>query len=88
MQEGGGFAFHPLPMLHDPDYRPKPITVNCLCKFTFIIIECFVCTQWFFSNDKFVISCGHTYHLSCMAYNEAFHPCCKIVDYKEEFHHN
>jgi hypothetical protein len=42
MQEGGGFAFHPLPMVHDPNYRPKHIIVNCLGKFTFTINECFV----------------------------------------------
>ncbi len=23
-----------------------------------------------------------------MAYNEAFHPCYKIADYKEKFHHS
>jgi hypothetical protein len=45
MQEGGVFTLHPLPMFHDPNYRPKPIIVNCLGKSTFIINECLVCTQ-------------------------------------------
>jgi len=75
-------------MFHDFDYRPKPITINCLGKSTFTINECHVCAQWFLSNDIFVVSCGHTYHVSCMAYYGAFHPCCKIVDSKEEFHHS
>lgn len=88
MQEGGGFTLHPLPMFHDFDYRPKPITINCLGKSRFSINECHVCAQWFLSNDIFVVSCGHTYHVSCMAYYGAFHPCCKIVDSKEEFHHS
>ncbi len=85
MQEGGGFAFHPLPMFHDRNYRPKPIIVNCLGKSTFTIDECHVCAQWFLSNDIFVISCGHTYHVSCMAYYGAFHPCYKIADSRKNF---
>jgi hypothetical protein len=88
MQEGGGFALHPLSMLHDLHYKLKPITINCFGTFTFTIDECLVCAQWFPSNDIFVASCGHTYDVYCMAYYGASHPCCKIADCKEEFHHN
>jgi hypothetical protein len=83
MQEGGGFAFHPLPMLHDPNYKPKPSIVNCLGKFTFTINECPIYAQWFPSNDICVVSCGYTYHVSCMAYYEASHAYYKIADCKE-----
>jgi hypothetical protein len=43
-----------------------------------------------FTHNGFLIvaSCDHTYHICCMAYYVSFHPCCKIVDYKEEFQHN
>jgi hypothetical protein len=75
-------------MLHDPNYRPKPITINCLGKSTFTINECLVYAQWFPSNDVLVVSCGHTYHVFCMAYYGASHTCYKIVDCEEEFHHS
>jgi len=88
MQKDGGCTIHPLPMLHDLNYRPKPLTIYCPSKSTFIINECLVYAHWFPSNDIFIISCGHTYHVSCMAYYKASQPCCKIVDCKEEFHHN
>jgi hypothetical protein len=64
MQEGGGFTLHPLPMFHDPDYRPKPITVNCPNKSTFTINECPTCTQWFHSNDiLLLVVVTHTMYL-------------------------
>ncbi len=50
--------------------------------------KCHVYAQWFPSSDILVASCGHTYHVSCMAYYAGFHPCYKIVDYEEEFQHS
>jgi hypothetical protein len=85
MQEGGGFAFHLMPMVHDPNYRPKPITVNCLGKFTFTINEYFVAHDGFLAMIYLLlIVVTHT----IMAYYKASRSCYKIVDCKEEFHHN
>jgi hypothetical protein len=72
-------------MLHDFDYKPEPFTIYCLGKSTFVVNESRVYTQWFLNSDIIVVSCGHTYHICCMAYYVSSHPCCKIVDYKEEF---
>jgi hypothetical protein len=85
MQEGGGFGLYPLPMVHDPNYKPKPYTIQCRGKSTFVVNECPICAQWFFNSDILVTSCGHMYHVSCMAYYASSHPCCKITDCKEEF---
>jgi hypothetical protein len=88
MQEGGGFGLYPLPMFHDPDYKPKPFIIQCRGKSTFVVNECHVCAQWFLNNDILVASCGHMYHVFCMAYYAGFHPCCKITNCKEEFQHD
>jgi hypothetical protein len=88
MQEGGGFGLYPLPMVHDPNYKPKPYTIQCRGKSTFVVNECPICAQWFFNSDILVANCGHMYHVFCMAYYANSHPCCKITNYKEEFHHN
>jgi hypothetical protein len=63
MQEGGGFAFHPLPMLHDPDYRPKPITVNCLGKFTFTINALFAHNSFLAMINLLLVVVTHTMYL-------------------------
>jgi hypothetical protein len=42
MQEGGGFGLNPLPMLHDPDYKPEPSIVHCPSKSTFVVNGCHV----------------------------------------------
>jgi hypothetical protein len=88
MQEGGGFGLYPLPMLHNPNYKLEPSIVQCRGKSTFVVNECPVCAQWFPNIDILVASCGHMYHVSCMAYYASSHPCCKIIDYKGKFQHN
>jgi hypothetical protein len=45
-----------------------------------------ICAQWFLNNDIIVTNCGHTYHVSCIAYYVSFHQCCKVVNCKKVFH--
>jgi hypothetical protein len=75
LMQGGGFGLYPLTMLHDLDYKPEPSIVRCPSKSTFVVNGCHVYAQWFRSNDVLVASCGHMYHVPCMAYYAGFHPC-------------
>ncbi len=86
MQVGGGVMFYPQTMLHDFDFELDPSVVQCPSKSTIFVNECPICAQWFPSNDIIVASCGHTYHVSCIAYYVGFHQYYKVSNCKEEFH--
>jgi len=75
-------------MFHNPNYKLEPSIVQCWGKSTFVVNECPICTQSFPNIDILVASCGHMYHVSCMAYYASSHPCCKIIDYKEKLVNN
>jgi len=87
-KKGGGFMLYPQPMLHCPDYVLDVNDPKCLGKSIIIVNECHVCAQSFPCKNIIVVSCGHTYHVSCIAYVATTHQFCKVVDCGQAFHHN
>ncbi len=61
---------------------------KCPWKSIVIVNECHVCAQSFPCKDITVVSYGHTYHVSCIAYVVTTHQSCKVVDCGQAFHHN
>lgn len=57
MQDGGGAAFFPRPILGSPE--TPLVTVHTLN-------ACPVCSLWFSSYDYAALGCGHTYHPYCL----------------------
>jgi hypothetical protein len=88
MQKGGGFMLYPQPMLYCPNYTFDVNDPKCLGKSIIIVNECHVCAQSFPCKNIIVASCGHTCHVSYIAYVAITHQFCKVANCGQAFHHN
>jgi hypothetical protein len=79
---------YPQLMLHCSNYIFDVNDPKCLGKSIIIVNECHVCAQSFPCKNIIVVNCGHTYHVSCIAYVVITHQFCKVIDCGQTFHDN
>ncbi|KAG0556225.1 hypothetical protein KC19_11G036400 [Ceratodon purpureus] len=76
MNEGTGYAFFPRPIANNPE---SPLST------VHILNACPVCGYWYLANNFVPLSCGHTYHVFCLAQHARTSSLCCFQGCDQEF---